>query len=168
MCRRLLAVVVLFVAGCCGTEFKVEDMQAKRLRSAFDTLDYFRYALRQSDWDAVYMCLSTETRKYIDDKFLGRTFYGTILAKKELEDFPGLAAPESLRHMKLVQLIHRAETLNIIEKSDARTLVTLYYESPEKKTDWIMKAIPLLLEKDEKGSERWTVAVAEWLEGGAQ
>ena len=41
-------------------------MQAKRLTTPWDTLDYFRYALRMEDWDAVYTCLSAETRKFID------------------------------------------------------------------------------------------------------
>jgi hypothetical protein len=160
---RALAAIALTVAisaGCCGTDFPVATMEARRLATPYDTMDYFRYALRMEDWSAVYDCLSAETRAFIDEKWLGRALFGRVFAGKELEDVDP-HAPDAVRHMKVVDLIHRAQTLNVeVEPRDAKTgaprkgvaIVWLYYEP-------YGHAEPFVLVEE----DRWRVGIREWL-----
>jgi hypothetical protein len=157
----LLASLALALASGCGPSFRVEDMAAKSLRTPYDTIDYFRYALRREDWGAVYHSLSAETRRYIDEHWLGRAFFGSVFARKELDDIDP-HAPPTLAHMKVVELIHRAETLSI-EEREKETIVQLYYQSPENPSEFLAEAIPILPERDADGKVRWRVGIAEWL-----
>ncbi len=155
------------VAGCCGTPFEVEDMAARNLATPYNTLDYFRYALRREAWDAVYRTLSNETRAFIEEKWLGRALFGQVFARKELEDVDP-HAPEAVRHMRIVELIHRAETINVVvEPVDPATgrprrglaIVYLFYEPYGRVEPFV------LVEEAAPGGRgrEWHVGIREWL-----
>jgi len=152
----LAAFLFLFAAGCCTPRFRLEDMRAGSLRTPYDTLDYFFYALRLEDWDSLYSTFSARTREYIDEHWFGRQLYGKFFAAKELEEFDP-HAPEALRQMLVVDLIHRAEVLNVVVDDEKRRATVYLYYPP------LVEAVPLI-DEGTKNKPAWRVGIAEWLE----
>lgn len=162
MCRSLLCALALalgLAAACNRATFRVADMQARFLDTPYDTIDYFRYAMREREWDAVYDTLSTKTQEWLEEKYLGRFGFRNFAESRELADFDlRIKVPAELREMKLVELIHRASVLSVeISKDYSTATVYLRYGrlSPQ--------AVPLLNEKTKDGKDRWTVGIYEWV-----
>jgi hypothetical protein len=158
-------------AGCCSTDYRLEDMAAKNLETAFNTLDYFRYAVRLEAWGAVYECLASEDKAYLREQYgldptvIDLAAFGSVLSRRTVEDFSP-HAPAAVRELPLLQFIHRAETWNVlVEPPDPKTgrprkgiaLVYLYYAplDPE--------AFVLVKEKGPAEKTVWRVSILEWL-----
>lgn len=169
----LALAAAIALSGCCSRNFKLEDMEAKNLFTPFDTLDYFRYALRTENWGAVYECLSKNDKDYLEEKhglkptFVDLMAFGRVLKRRTIEDFAP-HAPDEVREMPLVDLIHRAETWNVVvEPPDPKTglarkgiaIAYLYY-----KPYGSVEPFVLVEEPDAGGKKRWRVDIQRWLE----
>lgn len=165
-----IPVAALLVTGCCGPDKRLEDMRSAALETPYDTVDYFRYAVRLGDWEAVYDTLSPRTKEYVDDKF-GRFAFETFAGGLEYGEVDRNAPPE-VKDLPIEDLLHRAQIV-LIEPGDperdpanprappkVRTYrVQLYYKPiPPAKTNF-----PLIKVGEGKGA-RWTVGLYEWMQ----
>jgi hypothetical protein len=160
---------LLFLALACGCShaYKLSDMESRKLKSPYDTVDYFRAAVRAEDWDALYAMLSPKSQQWIDDEYghgflfklgVGDLKYGTL--DKD-------AAPE-VKDMTVWELVHRARILKIEPDDDdpGRWWVQLVYDPLPGKPPLIdpkNTRFPLVNAPTPEQKRRFTVGLFEWL-----
>lgn len=164
MCRSLLAAfgLSLAVSGCCAPTYPLDTMRAKNLRTPWNTVDYFRYAVRLGDWDAVWEVLSPRSQEYFEEKigrFAFSTFAGGFNYRRLDKD-----APPEVADLALAELIHRSEVTQIraddVEPEKIWRVQLYYRPIPPSRTNF-----PLMNAAPPGDTARWTVGLAEWIEG---
>lgn len=165
MSRSLVLVLVLvLVAGC--NSFHLIDMESRRLKSPYDAIDYFRYAVRLEEWDEVVEATSPRTQQYIDEHYgRGAGFKLAVGGIKVVELFP--KAPTAVAEMTVWQLVHRSRILKV-DTDDARPggfRVQLVYD-PEGKPliDPKKTNVPLINAPRPGEARRFTVGIYEWIQ----
>ena len=157
----LMSWLILGAAGCCSAPYKLEDMRSASLRTPYNTVDYFRAAVRLGDWEAVYGMLSPESKAYVDRE-VGRWAFETFAAGLKYKRLDRKAPPE-VAELTVAELIHRSEIV-AIRPDDLRSdlwWIQLYYKPiPPDKTRF--KLINVARSGEQS---RWTVGLLESLNG---
>jgi hypothetical protein len=157
---RSLVLLLALAAGCCSAQpLDVHATRAINLRTPWNTVDVFRYAIRVGDWEAVYDMLSPETQKWVDEevgRFAFETFFGGLKYRRLDKD-----APPEVADMEVAELVHRAEIIAVRadDVDEGLWWVQLYYKPiPPAKTRF-----PLVNTAKKGETPRWTVGLYEWL-----
>jgi hypothetical protein len=158
----------LSVAGCCRPSFRLEDAESRRLRTVYDSVDFFRYAVRLERWDVVYEMLSPRSQAWVDEQF-GKFAFDNFAAGLKYRRLDKDAPPE-LADLTISELIHRSQIVSIEpDERSPRSLahVQLFYKTPSGKLIPPDKTnFPLVnARRPAESYDRWTVGLLEWLEG---
>jgi hypothetical protein len=171
----LAATALIGAAGCCGPELRLADMHAKSLTSPYDTLDYFRAAIRFDDLDALWPTLSPHSQEEIAKLakvpiFVFEGLFASYIRDLRMRDlYEGTTPPAEYADLRVIDLIHRAQ-ISSIERDRRRpgelVWVQLYLRIGEKPIPTSETLIPLIRVPGGKPGvrARWTVGVIEWRE----
>lgn len=165
----VLASVTSLSSGCCssfGGCREDELPRTRRLETVFDTLDFVRYAARAGCWDALYDALSTRTREHggPDNEPLDRFDFRFAFPRATYGDIDP-NAPETLRDVKLREIVHASQILNVVEDypRPGMAYVFLRYDPvPERRL-----AFPLI-DEGTADQHRWTLGLYEWAQEQAR
>ncbi len=158
----LAATLLATTSGCCLSHGCREDAlpRTRLLATPFDTVDFVRYAVRMRCFDALYETLSTRTREHGGPKGepLERFDFTFAFPRASYGDIDP-NAPDALRDVKLTEIIHASQILNVVEDypRPGMAYVFLRYDPiPESRL-----AFPLV-DEGRGNHHRWTLGLYEW------
>jgi len=133
-------------------------MRSRNLASPYDTVDYFRTAVRYDDWDAIFKIVSPKTQDWVKrevGEFAFKTFASGLKYKRV-----DPKAPPEVADLTLAELVHRSEILDVSWDPSLKgfRVQLLYPPIPPGKTNFPLVNAPLPGQK----TDRWTVGIFEW------
>ncbi len=145
-------VLLAGATGCCGTPCADDRLpQTRRLLTPYDTIDYFRYCVRNECWGEVWETLSASTQAQVRG---GKVVFQVFFDGVKLNEIPIPRYQSHKGDETLVELIHRAAIENVLEVDPGREwTVALSYQPPGRPpAELVFEEVPIVLE-----GERWVV-----------